>query len=256
MAVEKPLAPVDIGPRPVETPEENKVEVEVVNPEAVSIETPDGGMIIDFGKDEEEATADFDSNLAEFIEDDELDKLANELLSNFKSDQQSRDEWAKSYVKGLDLLGMKIEERQQPWAGSSGVFHPVLTESIVRFQAQAMGEIFPAQGPVRTKTVGKISREKTEQAKRVEDEMNYLLTEEMTEYRDETEQMLFKLPLAGSAFKKVYYDPLLERPCAMFVPAEDFVVSYGASDLMTCERYTHVMKKTQNEVLKLQNNGF
>ena len=256
MAIEKPLAPVDIGPRPVETPEENKVEVEVVNPEAVSIETPDGGMIIDFGKDEEEATADFDSNLAEFIEDDELDKLANELLSNFKSDQQSRDEWAKSYVKGLDLLGMKIEERQQPWAGSSGVFHPVLTESIVRFQAQAMGEIFPAQGPVRTKTVGKISREKTEQAKRVEDEMNYLLTEEMTEYRDETEQMLFKLPLAGSAFKKVYYDPLLERPCAMFVPAEDFVVSYGASDLMTCERYTHVMKKTQNEVLKLQNNGF
>jgi len=256
MAIEKPLAPIDIGPRPVEPTGEQKVEVEVVNPEAVSIETEDGGMIIDFGKEEDNETSEFDSNLAEFIEDSELDKLANDLLSSFESDKQSRSEWAKSYVKGLDLLGMKIEERQQPWAGSSGVFHPVLTESIVRFQAQAMGEIFPAQGPVRTKTVGKISREKTEQAKRVENEMNYLLTEEMTEYRDETEQMLFKLPLAGSAFKKVYYDPLLERPCAMFVPAEDFVVSYGVTDLMTCERYTHVMKKTQNEVAKLQDNGF
>jgi len=256
MAIEKPLAPIDIGPRPVEPTDEQKVEVEIVNPEAVSIETEDGGMIIDFGKEEDNETSEFDSNLAEFIEDSELDKLANDLLSSFESDKQSRSEWAKSYVKGLDLLGMKIEERQQPWAGSSGVFHPVLTESIVRFQAQAMGEIFPAQGPVRTKTVGKISREKTEQAKRVENEMNYLLTEEMTEYRDETEQMLFKLPLAGSAFKKVYYDPLLERPCAMFVPAEDFVVSYGVTDLMTCERYTHVMKKTQNEVAKLQDNGF
>ena len=256
MAIEKPLAPIDIGPRPVEPTDEQKVEIEVVNPEAVSIETEDGGMIIDFGKEEDTETSEFDSNLAEFIEDSELDKLANDLLSSFESDKQSRSEWAKSYVKGLDLLGMKIEERQQPWAGSSGVFHPVLTESIVRFQAQAMGEIFPAQGPVRTKTVGKISREKTEQAKRVENEMNYLLTEEMTEYRDETEQMLFKLPLAGSAFKKVYYDPLLERPCAMFVPAEDFVVSYGVTDLMTCERYTHVMKKTQNEVAKLQDNGF
>ena len=256
MAIEKPLAPIDIGPRPVEPTDEQKVEVEVVNPEAVSIETEDGGMIIDFGKEEDNETSEFDSNLAEFIEDSELDKLANDLLSSFESDKQSRSEWAKSYVKGLDLLGMKIEERQQPWAGSSGVFHPVLTESIVRFQAQAMGEIFPAQGPVRTKTVGKISREKTEQAKRVENEMNYLLTEEMTEYRDETEQMLFKLPLAGSAFKKVYYDPLLERPCAMFVPAEDFVVSYGVTDLITCERYTHVMKKTQNEVAKLQDNGF
>jgi len=256
MAIEKPLAPIDIGPRPIEPTDEKKVEVEIVNPEAVSIETEDGGMIIDFGKEEDNKTSEFDSNLAEFIEESDLEKLASELLSSFESDKQSRGEWAKSYVKGLDLLGMKIEERQQPWAGSSGVFHPVLTESIVRFQAQAMGEIFPAQGPVRTKTVGKITQEKTEQAKRVENEMNYLLTEEMTEYRDETEQMLFKLPLAGSAFKKVYYDPLLERPCAMFVPAEDFVVSYGVTDLMTCERYTHVMKKTQNEVAKLQDNGF
>jgi hypothetical protein len=254
MAIEKPLAPVDIGPRKMQ--EGGDVEIEVINPDAVSVETPDGGMIVDFTGDEDSSSAGFDDNLAEFIEEKDLDELASDILQSFDSDKQSRSEWAKSYVKGLDLLGMKIEERQQPWAGSSGVFHPVLTESIVRFQAQAMGEIFPAQGPVRTKSVGKKTREKIEQASRVEEEMNYLLTEEMTEYRDETEQMLFKLPLAGSAFKKVYYDPIMERPCSMFVPAEDFVVSYGATDLMRCERYTHVMKKTPNEVAKLQENGF
>ena len=237
---------------------EEEVTVEVLNPEAVSVETEDGGMIIDFTGEQvdEIMSGGFDANLAEEIEEVDLQSMASELISSFNSDRQSRSEWAKSYVKGLDLLGMKIEERQQPWAGSSGVFHPILTESIVRFQAQAMGEIFPASGPVRTKIVGKMSVEKTEQAARVENEMNYLLTEQMTEYRDETEQMLFKLPLAGSAFKKVYYDPIMERPCAMFVPAEDFVVSYGASDLMTCERYTHVMKKSANDIAKLQDNGF
>ena len=237
---------------------EPDVSIEVENPDSVSIETEDGGMIIDFTGEqvEEIMSGGFDANLADQIDEADLQSMASELISSFNSDRQSRSEWAKSYVKGLDLLGMKIEERQQPWAGSSGVFHPILTESIVRFQAQAMGEIFPASGPVRTKIVGKMSVEKTEQAARVENEMNYLLTEEMTEYRDETEQMLFKLPLAGSAFKKVYYDPIMERPCAMFVPAEDFVVSYGASDLMTCERYTHVMKKSSNDIAKLQDNGF
>jgi len=255
MAVEKIMTPRDLAKAEAN---EEEVTVEVLNPEAVSVETEDGGMIIDFtGEQVEEIIGGgFDANLAEEIEESELQAMASELISNFQSDRQSRNEWAKSYVKGLDLLGMKIEERQQPWAGSSGVFHPILTESIVRFQAQAMGEIFPASGPVRTKIVGKMSLEKTEQAARVENEMNYLLTEEMTEYRDETEQMLFKLPLAGSAFKKVYYDPIMERPCAMFVPAEDFVVSYGASDLMTCERYTHVMKKSSNDIAKLQDNGF
>jgi len=236
----------------------NPESVSAENPDTVSIETEDGGMIIDFTGEQvgEIMGGEFDRNLAEEIEENDLQEMASELLSSFQSDRQSRSEWAKSYVKGLDLLGMRIEERQQPWAGSSGVFHPILTESIVRFQAQAMGEIYPASGPVRTKILGKMSVEKTEQAQRVENEMNYLLTEEMTEYRDETEQMLFKLPLAGSAFKKVYYDPIMERPCAMFVPAEDFVVSYGASDLMTCERYTHVMKKTSNDIMKLINNGF
>ena len=255
MAVEKIMTPRDLAK--AEATEE-EVTVEVLNPEVVSVETDDGGMIIDFTGEqvEEIMSGGFDANLAEEIEESELQAMASELIGNFQSDRQSRNEWAKSYVKGLDLLGMKIEERQQPWAGSSGVFHPILTESIVRFQAQAMGEIFPASGPVRTKIVGKMSLEKTEQAARVENEMNYLLTEEMTEYRDETEQMLFKLPLAGSAFKKVYYDPIMERPCAMFVPAEDFVVSYGASDLMTCERYTHVMKKSSNDIAKLQDNGF
>ena len=182
--------------------------------------------------------------------------MASELVADFKADQESRSDWARAYVKGLDLLGMKVEDRQQPWAGASGVFPPILTEAVVRFQAQAMGEIFPPAGPVRTKIVGKNDTEKKDQAFRVENEMNYLLTEEMSEYRDEMEQMLFKLPIAGSAFKKVYYDPLMERPCAMFVPSEDFVVSYGASDLKTCPRYTHVMKKTSNEVLQLQVNGF
>ena len=249
------MTPADVNKMELD---EEEVTIEVVNPDAVSVETEDGGMVIDFtGEQVEEIMGgEFDRNLAEEIEENDLQEMASELLSSFQSDRQSRSEWAKSYVKGLDLLGMRIEERQQPWAGSSGVFHPILTESIVRFQAQAMGEIYPASGPVRTKILGKMSVEKTEQAQRVENEMNYLLTEEMTEYRDETEQMLFKLPLAGSAFKKVYYDPIMERPCAMFVPAEDFVVSYGASDLMTCERYTHVMKKTSNDIMKLINNGF
>jgi hypothetical protein len=254
MAIEKTLTPIQSFKEAAEP----EISIEVENPESVSIETEDGGMIIDFTGEqvEEIMSGGFDSNLAEQIDDNDLQHMAGDLIASFNSDRQSRSEWAKSYVKGLDLLGMKIEERQQPWAGSSGVFHPILTESIVRFQAQAMGEIYPASGPVRTKIIGKMSREKTEQAQRVENEMNYLLTEEMTEYRDETEQMLFKLPLAGSAFKKVYYDPIMERPCAMFVPAEDFVVSYGASDLMTCERYTHVMKKSANDIAKLQDNGF
>ena len=256
MAVDKNLEPFEVD---VEgDPSESELKVEVVNPDAVSIETEDGGVVVDFeGSATEKLTgADHNSNLAEHMEEEDLDEMASDLVSDFESDRTSRKEWSRSYVKGLDLLGMKIEERTQPWEGASGVFHPLLSEAIVRFQAQAMGEIFPASGPVRTKIVGKQTKEKNEQSKRVEHEMNYMLTEEMTEYRDETEQMLFRLPLAGSAFKKVYYDPIMERPCAMFVPAEDFVVSYGASDLMSCSRYTHVMKKTENQVRELQVNGF
>ena len=253
MAVEKQMSPADF-----DVEETNEVEIQVVNPEAVSIESDGEEVIIDFTGEftEELVGPDHDANLAEYIEDDDLGALASELVDDFVADRQSRKDWARSYVKGLDLLGMKIEERTQPWAGAAGVFHPVLTEAVVRFQAQAMSELFPASGPVRTKVMGKKDQEKLDQAQRVETEMNYLLTEEMSEYRDETEQMLFRLPLAGSAFKKVYYDPIMERPCAMFVPAEDFVVSYGAADLATAPRYTHVMKKTPNEISELQFNNF
>ena len=258
MAIEKQMTPFEVD-EALDDVQGEAVQVEIVNPEAVSMETEDGGIIIDFeGEITEELLGGegHDQNLAEVIDEDVLQSMASELVADFKADQESRSDWARAYVKGLDLLGMKVEDRQQPWAGASGVFHPILTEAVVRFQAQAMGEIFPPAGPVRTKIVGKNDTEKKDQAFRVENEMNYLLTEEMSEYRDEMEQMLFKLPIAGSAFKKVYYDPLMERPCAMFVPSEDFVVSYGASDLKTCPRYTHVMKKTSNEVLQLQVNGF
>jgi len=256
MVVDKRLEPFEVDIE--ENPSEQELKVEVVNPDAVSIETEDGGVIVDFEGDvtEEMVGPDHNSNLAEFLEDGDLEKMATDLIDDFESDRTSRKEWSRSYIKGLDLLGMKIEERSQPWQGASGVFHPLLTEAVVRFQAQAMGEIFPPSGPVRTKIVGKNTKEKTAQSQRVEDEMNYLLTEDMTEYRDEMEQMLFRLPLAGSAFKKVYYDPIMERPCSMFVPAEDFVVSYGASDLMSCPRYTHIMKKTENEIKELMVNGF
>ena len=256
MAIEKPMIPAELD---IESnPSEEELTVEIVNPDAVSMETDDGGVIIDFTGETMQSLIgpEHDSNLAEFLDESDLQAMASELVEDFNSDRESRADWARAYVKGLDLLGMKIEDRQQPWAGASGVFHPVLTESVVRFQAQAMGELYPASGPVRTKIMGKITPEKSDQANRVQNEMNYLLTEEMTEYRDELEQMLFKLPLAGSAFKKVYYDPLMDRPCAVFVPSEDFVASYGTTDLMTCPRYTHVMKKTKNEILELQVAGF
>ena len=256
MAIEKPMIPADLD---IEgNPSEEQLTVEIVNPDSVSVGTDDGGVVIDFtGETVEEFTEpDHDSNLAEFVDEADLQSMASELLDDFNSDRESRSDWARAYVKGLDLLGMKIEERSQPWAGASGVFHPVLTEAVVRFQAQAMGELYPASGPVKSKIMGKLTPEKIDQADRVQTEMNYLLTEEMTEYRDELEQMLFKLPLAGSAFKKIYYDPLMDRPCAVFVPSEDFVASYGTTDLMTCPRYTHIMKKTKNEILTLQVAGF
>ena len=258
MPITKPMEPFD--PEEVMDTEDDSSEimVEIANPDAVSVSTGDGGIVIDFtGEMSEDLIGpDHESNLAEFMDEQDLQTLASDLVSDFMADRESRKDWARAYVKGLDLLGLKIEERQQPWAGASGVFHPLLTEAIVRFQAQAMGEMFPPSGPVRTKIVGKLTTDKYKQSQRVENELNYLLTEEMTEYREETEQMLFKLPLAGSAFKKVYYDPIRERPAAMFVPAEDFVVAYGASDLETCPRYTHVMKKTSNEIAELQFNGF
>lgn len=237
--------------------EGEQIEVEIVNPEQVGINTPEGGMLIDFDPDMGEMMGlGHDDNLAEAMDDRDLDALASELVGSFRSDKESRADWERSYVKGLDLLGLKHEDRTTPWDGACGVFHPLLTESVIRFQSQSIQEIFPASGPVKTKVVGVIDADKEKQAERVQDYLNYLLTEKMSEYRSETEKMLFSLPLAGSAFRKVYYDPSLGRPCSMFVPAEDFVVSYGASDLTTCERSTHVMKKSSNDIRKLQVSGF
>lgn len=237
--------------------EGEQIEVEIVNPEQVGISTPEGGMLIDFDPDMGDMMGlGHDDNLAEAMDDRDLDALASELIGSFRSDKESRADWERSYVKGLDLLGLKHEDRTTPWDGACGVFHPLLTESVIRFQSQSIQEIFPASGPVKTKVVGVIDADKEKQAERVQDYLNYLLTEKMSEYRSETEKMLFSLPLAGSAFRKVYYDPNLGRPCSMFVPAEDFVVSYGASDLTTCERSTHVMKKSSNDIRKLQVSGF
>ena len=234
-----------------------EVTVAIENPDSVAIETEDGGMIIDFDPDSSPIGSEsFYSNLAEFMSDTDLNEMGADLISQFEADKDSRSEWEESYVKGLDQLGLKIEERTTPWAGACGVFHPMLSEAVVRFQSQSIAEMFPAQGPVRTKLVGKITTDKTKQAQRVQDYLNYLLTHEMSEYRTETEKMLFSLPLAGSAFRKVYFDPNLDRPSSIFVPAEDVVVNYGASDLETCQRATHVMRKSSNEVRKMQVNGF
>ena len=258
MAIEKVMGPIDL-PENNDEMEVEGVEIDIINPDAVAIqEDEDGGVIFDFSGEitEEILGPDHNANLAEFIDDNILKEMASELVSDFNNDRSSREDWARAYVKGLDLLGMKVEERSIPWEGAAGVFHPVLTESVVRFQAQAMGELCPAGGPARTKIMGKETPEIQDQAVRVETEMNYQITEEMTEYRDEMEQLLFRTALAGSGFKKVYYDPIYERPCSMFVPAEDMVVGYGATDLRRCDRYTHVMKKTANEIIELQISGF
>jgi hypothetical protein len=242
----------------VEAGEEQGLEVTIENPDSVSVETEDGGMIIDFDPQSEKqsAYAGFYENLAEYIDEDILQSIGSDLCSAFDADKDSRKEWEESYTKGLDQLGLKVEERTQPWDGACGVFHPMLSEAVIKFQSQAISEIFPAKGPVRTQIVGKITEDKTKQAERVKDYLNYLLTYEMKEYRTETEKLLFHLPLAGSAFRKVYYDPSLERPCGHFVPAEDMVVNYGAADLETCERATHVMKKSNNDLRKMQVSGY
>ena len=235
--------------------EGGSVEIEIVNPEAMSIQTPDGGMVIDFDPQAGDMI-DHGANLAEYIDENELGSIKSEIMGAFEADRSSRSEWEETYIKGLDLLGLKIEERTTPWPGACGVFHPVLSEAVIRFQAQSIMETFPAKGPVRTQIIGDLTEEKEAQAIRVQTEMNFQLTEGMPDYRSEHENMLFALPLAGSAFKKVYYDADMERPTAVFVPAEDMVVAYGASDLLSCGRYTHVMKKTKNEVRKLQVAGF
>jgi len=231
--------------------------IEIENPDSVTVSVDDMEVRMDFDEDEEmlDAPGHYD-NLVDFMDQAELESLGSELVGLFKADHESRSKWEESYIKGLDLLGMRFEDRTTPWDGACGVFHPMLSEAVVRFQSQTIMEIFPASGPAKTNILGKLTDDKVAQAQRVQEYLNYLMTVEMTEYRTETEKLLFSLPIAGSAFRKVYYDQNLGRPCSMFVPAEDFVVNYGAADLQTAERVTHVMKKEANEVLKLQQSGW
>ena len=200
--------------------------------------------------------ASFDENLAENMDEGALQLVSEEILSLIKDDLTSRKDWEKTYKEGLSLLGLKIDERTEPWDGACGVYHPILSESVVKFQSETILETFPASGPVKTKIIGKVTREKEEAAARVQDDMNYELTEVMTEYRNEHERLLWSLPITGSAFKKVYFDPSLDRQVAMFVPAEDIIVPYGASDLQSSPRVAHRMRKTENQIKKLQVAGF
>jgi len=233
--------------------EQPAVEIEIEDPESVHIGMD--GLEIDLTPQEETAE-DFNANLADYLDDSTLASLGSDLVSDFDKDQRDRKEWVETYVEGLKLLGLRYEERTEPWNGACGVFHPMLTESVVRFQAEGITETFPASGPVKTVIIGKETPEKKDSAERVQADMNYQLTEVMTEYRPEHEKMLWNLPISGSAFKKVYFDPSLGRQVSMFVPAEDIIVPYGAANLERAERITHVMRKTENEVTKLIQAGF
>jgi hypothetical protein len=234
--------------------EEGVLEIEIENPEGVKIGID--GLEIDLMPEEDFGTAAFDDNLAEFIDESELGKIGSDIMAMVEADITSRKDWTEMFVKGLEVLGMKYEERTDPWTGACGVFSTLLTEAAVRFQSETIIETFPAQGPVKTQIIGAIDQLKEEAASRVKDDMNYRLTEEMPEYRPEHERMLFNLGLIGSAFKKVYYDPSLGRQTAVFIPAEDVIIPYGSSGARTAERVTHIMRKTENDVKKLQVAGF
>jgi hypothetical protein len=234
-------------------PEQPDMEIEIEDPEAVDIHVGDVDIEL---KPEVETEDTFDANLAEYIDNGDLSSMADELIAGFDKDQMDRKEWIKTYVDGLKLLGLQYEDRTEPWQGACGVFHPMLTESVVRFQSEAMMETFPAMGPVKTQIIGAVDILREEAAARVREDMNYQLTDVMSEYRPEHEKMLWSLPLAGSAFKKVYFDPSKGRQVAVFIPAEDIVVPYGASNIEDAERVTHVMRKTENDVIKLQEAGF
>ena len=234
---------------------EPELEIDIVNPEMVTLD--DGSVEITIiPGDEEGGEGDFNENLAESLPDNVLSSLSSELTSLFEADVASRKDWVDTYVKGIELLGLKYEERAEPWEGACGVFHPLLNEAAIKFQSETIMETFPAAGPVKTQIVGKVTRDKEEAAARVREDMNYQLTERMVEYRPEHERMLYSLSLSGSAFKKVYYDPALRRQVSLYIPSEDVVVPYGASNIETAERVTHVMRKTKNEVRKLQVAGF
>jgi hypothetical protein len=231
---------------------EEPIEIEIEDPESVRIGMGDTEIEIESTEEDDE----FSKNLAEDIPEDVLASLASELIGDFDTDVSARKDWIQTYVDGLELLGLKIEERTEPWPGACGVFHPLLTEAVVKFQAETMMETFPAAGPVKTKIIGKETPEKKDAAERVQEDMNYQLTDVMKEYRPEHERMLWGLGLAGNAFKKVYFDPALDRQVSIYAPAEDVVVPYGASSLADAERITHVMRKNKNDLKRLQHEGF
>jgi hypothetical protein len=252
MAIDKALNQAPLGLSEMVEDMEPAIEIEIEDPESISIKAGDLEIVLE----KEDMDDEFNENLAENLDDDVLTELAGDLIGEYQSDIDSRKDWVQTYVDGLELLGLKIEERTEPWPGACGVYHPLLSEAIVKFQSETIMETFPAAGPVKTSILGQETREKVEAAQRVKEDMNYQLTEVMVEYRPEHERMLWGLGLSGNAFKKVYFDPNLDRQVSLFVPAEDIVVPYGASSLETSERVTHVMRKTKNELRKLQVMGF
>ena len=253
MAIEKGLYALPEG---FSEQQGDGLSIDIVNPEMVTLD--DGSVEITLIPDAGSSLLDtpFDANLAEFLDDGVMASMASELLGQVEADINSRKDWADTFVKGLEVLGFKYEDRTDPWIGSCGVFSTVLAEAVIRFQAETMSETFPAMGPVKTKILGEITREKEDAATRVRADMNYELTEVMVEYRPEHERMLYTLGLAGSAFKKVYFDPGYGRQVSLFIPPEDVIVPYGASHIETAERVTHVMRKTENELKRLQASGF
>ena len=256
MAIEKSLYEAPMGMGMLAEIEPSELEIEIVNPEMVTLD--DGSVEITLmpGGDEEDGLDQFDTNIAEHLDEGALQELASDLIGLVDADVTSRKDWADTFAKGLEVLGFKYEERTQPWDGACGVYSTVLSEAAIRFQAEAMSETFPAAGPVKTKILGKVTKEKEESASRVREDMNYMLTEKMVEYRPEHERMLFSLGLAGSAFKKVYFDPSLGRPTAVYIPAEDVIVPYGTAHIEVAERVTHQMRKTKIEVDRLMASGF
>jgi hypothetical protein len=255
MAIDKALnqAPLGLDPQMMqEDPNAQGMEIEIEDPEAVNIHMDGLDIEIEPSVDEDE----FNKNLAEDMDERDLATLASELVADYEEDLSSRKDWIQTYVDGLELLGLKIEERSEPWEGACGVYHPLLSEALVKFQAETMMSMFPAAGPVKTQIIGKETPEKKDAAQRVQEDMNYQLTDVMQEYRPEHERMLWGLGLSGNAFKKVYFDPHKDRQVSLFVPAEDMVVPYGAESLQDAERVTHTMRKTENELLRLQAAGF
>ena len=253
MAIDKAMYGMPEGIEALAT-EEAPIEIEIVNPEGVAIGID--GVEIDLMPEEEEKAEEFDSNLAEFMSESDLQKIAGDIMEMVESDLNSRKDWVDTYVKGLDVLGLRYDEVTEPWDGACGVFSTLLTEAAIRFQSESIMETFPAAGPVKTSIIGQWNPEIEESGKRVQADMNYQLTDKMPEYRSEHERALWGVALAGSSFKKVYYDPSLERQVSFYVPAEDVILPYGVTNIRRTDRLTHIMRKTKNDIKRLQVSGF